>query len=100
MNLVEILHSRGFFSSDIKQFISNKQLQLNGEILDFNKLKEIEFKDVFDTGIFIYENIELFRDFSFLSIDEIFSANIPVIRNKLKDISFLRINKQTTLILK
>ena len=99
LTINDVLRENGMFSKDIKIAFQNKQLKINGEdltIADFNK--EVTF--VQDLGDFVFYNIEKMRILSFLTIEEMFSCDIPFVQNVIKGFSLLRLSKRVSIVIK
>lgn len=90
----------GIPASDCKTRLKNNQIKLNTESVDFNTSKNLKFIAIFDAGDFIFHNMDLFKDIGFLTIDEIFICDIPVIRKRFNGYSLLKISKKQYYILR
>lgn len=99
MNIFDFLKSNGMSVKDILVKVKNKQIKLNDKTLFKHDLKSISFEKAFDAGEFVFNNIKSFENFRFLSLDEMFSCDIPCVRKTLKGKSFLRVSKKQMFIL-
>lgn len=98
MNIVEFLKQQGMFAQEIRTRLKNKQITLNGEPLEQNS--EIEFKEIIDTGEFVFNEIVPDKKLSTLSkvigFENLFGSNLGVLQN----CSLLKLSRKESLILK
>ncbi len=93
-----LLQEEGFFSKDIKQKLKNNEILLNGEPLTSEQLKTNIISSI-DAGDFIFNNLDNVRRISFLSLEEMFEADIPFVKQILTGKSLLKIAKRRWLVI-
>ena len=109
MKLFDILKKRGLFSSDIKVRIKNKQITLNGDIVNFDIELDIELENdnvkVFEVGDFIFNLIKTNKEFSeklmFFEFEKLFDSNIKNdLTNILNQFFIIKTSKKEIFLLK
>lgn len=104
MKISDILKARGMFSNDIKSRFKNKQMSLDGEVIDQDI--EINVQDeLIDAGDFIFDHIANDKNkialCNIIGFENLFACNIESeFINFLKTFHVLRISKREVIVLK
>lgn len=109
MKLFDILKQRGLFSSDIKTRIKNKQITVNGDVVNSDIELNIELENdnvkVFEIGDFIFNliksNKKISNQLMIFGIEDLFDSNIKnELTNILDQFFIIKTSKKEIFLLK